>query len=73
MPVDLSETLVIGISATALFDLSETDRIFQLKKEEDPETAVAEYRAYMWGGPIPLDSQQALRSKRALGAPQASV
>ncbi|MFA9462639.1 hypothetical protein, partial [Thiohalorhabdus methylotrophus] len=34
---------------------------------------VAAVGTVAWGGPIPLDSQQALRSKRALGAPQASV
>lgn len=47
MPVDLSETLVIGISATALFDLSEADRVFRAKRAEDPETAILEYRDYM--------------------------
>ncbi len=29
MPLDLSNTLVIGISATALFDMSESDRMFR--------------------------------------------
>jgi len=47
MALDLSDTLVIGISATALFDLSEADRVFQLKFKEDKETAVKEYREYM--------------------------
>ncbi|SEN40686.1 5'-nucleotidase [Halomonas caseinilytica] len=47
MPIDLSETLVIGISATALFDLSEADKVFREKKAEDPETAIIEYREYM--------------------------
>lgn len=47
MPIDLSETLVIGISATALFDLSEADKVFRKKKAEDPETAIVEYREYM--------------------------
>ena len=47
MPVDLSETFVIGISATALFDLSEEDRVFRQKQAQDPETAVHEYRQYM--------------------------
>lgn len=47
MPLDLSDTLVIGISATALFDLSEADRVFRTKYKEDKETAIAEYRAYM--------------------------
>lgn len=47
MPIDLSETLVIGISATALFDLSDADKVFKEKKAEDPETAIIEYREYM--------------------------
>ncbi|MCW8837875.1 MAG: 5'-nucleotidase, partial [Thiovulaceae bacterium] len=47
MPIDLSESLVIGISATALFDLSESDKIFQDKKTKDPNTAIEEYRNYM--------------------------
>ncbi|MEY8199482.1 MAG: 5'-nucleotidase [Colwellia sp.] len=47
MPIDLSETLVIGISATALFDLSESDSVFKEKLKEDPDTAIEEYRVYM--------------------------
>lgn len=47
MPLDLSESLVIGISATALFDLSEADKIFKEKIDEDPQTAIEEYRKYM--------------------------
>ncbi len=47
MPTDLSDTLVIGITSTALFDLREADSVFHLKYEEDPETAVKEYRDYM--------------------------
>ncbi len=47
MPLDLSETLVVGISATALFDLTEADGVFKSKFHADKETAVAEYRAYM--------------------------
>jgi len=47
MGLDLSNTLVIGISATALFDLSEADAIFQTKYEEDKDTAIARYRQYM--------------------------
>jgi 5'-nucleotidase len=47
MPLDLSQTLVIGISATALFDLSEADSVFREKFAEDRQTAVSEYRAYM--------------------------
>ena len=47
MPVDLSNTLVIGISATSLFDLNEADRVFREKYKEDKETAVSQYRSYM--------------------------
>ena len=47
MPLDLSDTLVIGISATALFDLREADAVFREKYKEDKETAIQEYREYM--------------------------
>lgn len=47
MPLDLSQTLVVGISATALFDLTDADSVFRAKFAEDKETAVQEYRAYM--------------------------
>jgi len=47
MALNLSETLVIGISATALFDLSEADAVFREKYEQDKETAIQEYRRYM--------------------------
>jgi len=47
MPVDLSRTLVIGISATALFDLREAQAYFEARTVESPATAVADYRAFM--------------------------
>ncbi len=47
MPLDLSDTLVVGISATALFDLGEADRRFQEHFARDPDTAIEAYRAYM--------------------------
>lgn len=47
MPVDLSDTLVIGITSTALFDLSEADAVFRKKFATNPDEAVAEYRQYM--------------------------
>ncbi len=47
MGLDLSDTLVIGITATALFDLSEADKIFREKLDEDKDTAIREYRNYM--------------------------
>lgn len=47
MPIDLSDTLVVGISATALFDLTEADSVFQEASKKDKQTAISEYRAYM--------------------------
>ncbi|TFW30540.1 5'-nucleotidase [Massilia horti] len=47
MPLDLSDTLVVGISATALFDLAEADAVFRAKHAQDPQRALAEYRDYM--------------------------
>lgn len=47
MPLDLSNTLVIGISATALYDMEESDRIFRETKLDDPDTAIEAYRDFM--------------------------
>jgi len=47
MAVSLADTLVIGISATALFDLSEADKVFRASFKEDRTSAVQAYRAYM--------------------------
>lgn len=47
MALDLSNTLVVGISSTALFDLKEADIVFRQKFSDDKETAVSEYREYM--------------------------
>ena len=47
MPINLSDTLVVGISATALFDLQEADKVFKEKFKQDKSTAVKEYREYM--------------------------
>ncbi len=47
MSFNLSNTLVIGISATALFDLKEADQVFREKYAEDKDTAIVEYRKYM--------------------------
>jgi len=47
MAIELKETLVIGISATALFDLGEADKYFKDKIKQDKSTAVSEYRRYM--------------------------
>lgn len=47
MPLDLSDTLVVGISSTALFDLNESDSIFQEKSKTDPDNAIEIFRKYM--------------------------
>jgi 5'-nucleotidase len=47
MALDLSDTLVVGITATALFDLSESDRVFKEQYLKDPDTAIEVYRHYM--------------------------
>lgn len=47
MPLDLSDTLVVGISSTALFDLDEADRVFAERFTEDSDTAIESYRQYM--------------------------
>ncbi len=47
MSLELSKTLVIGISATALFDLSEADRRYKASFAKDKERAIREYREYM--------------------------
>lgn len=46
MALDLSDTLVVGISSTALFDLSASDSMFQERFAKDRETAIEEYRAF---------------------------
>lgn len=47
MTTSLTRTLVIGISATALFDLREAQAYFDSRQRESPATAVADYRAWM--------------------------
>lgn len=47
MSYDLTRTLVVGISATALFDLAEANSLFQQKAAADPESAIEFYRQYM--------------------------
>jgi 5'-nucleotidase len=47
MALDLSDTLVVGITATALFDLAEADSVFRQNYQESPATAVQDYRNYM--------------------------
>lgn len=47
MALDLSKTLVVGISATALFDMTESDRIFTEFFDTDRDVAIDRYREYM--------------------------
>lgn len=47
MALDLSNTLVVGIAATALFDMSESDRIFRQTFAIDRDVAIDRYREYM--------------------------
>jgi len=47
MSFDLSNTFVIGISATALFDMAESDDLFRKLMLEDPDQAIQQYRDYM--------------------------
>lgn len=47
MSTALSQTLVVGISSTALFDLEEADRRFRKWREEDPDMAIERCREYV--------------------------
>lgn len=47
MALNLTNTLVIGISATALFDLSEADKLFKDEYKKHPDSAIQIYREYM--------------------------
>ena len=47
MAYSLENTLVIGISATALLDLSEADKLYQKEFKKHPDTAIDIYRKYM--------------------------
>ena len=47
MTLNLQNTLVIGISATALFDLSEADKLFKDEYKKHPDNAIDIYRKYM--------------------------
>lgn len=47
MPLDLTKTLVVGISTTALFDMSESDQIFRDALKHDPDQAIELFRSYM--------------------------
>lgn len=47
MSIDFSNTLIVAVSATALFDLTESERFFNQALADDPTTAIDKFRAYM--------------------------
>ncbi len=47
MALNLQNTLVVGISATALFDLSEADKLYKKEYMSHPDKAIEVYRDYM--------------------------
>ena len=47
MAVDFSNTLIVAISATALFDLAESENYLLQLLEQRPESAIKEFRDYM--------------------------
>jgi 5'-nucleotidase len=53
MPIDLSDTLVVGISAAALFDLADADAVHKARYARNPQNALEEYRA----GTLERDSE----------------
>lgn len=49
MPVSLKDTLVVGISSTALFDLRESDQIFREARDQlGDDAAIRKYRQHMF-------------------------
>lgn len=49
MPISLKDTLVIGVTSTALFDLSEPDRIYKEAREKmGDDEAIQKYRESMF-------------------------
>jgi len=44
---NLQDTLVIGIAATALFDLTKEDKLFRDEYKKHPESAIDNYRKHM--------------------------
>ena len=47
MAVDFSNTLIVAISATALFDLAESENYLLQLLEQHPKNAIKEFRDYM--------------------------
>src|SRR6266545_886345 len=67
MPLDLSDTLVIGISTTALFNMSEGDTLFRTEFAKDRNNGIKIYRKYMLEREnIPLEAGTGLPVVRSL-------
>ena len=47
MAMTFERTLVIGISATALFDMSDSDKLYKEESVKDPTNWMATYRKHM--------------------------
>nr|WP_317200513.1 5'-nucleotidase [uncultured Psychrobacter sp.] len=47
MAVDFSKTLIVAISATALFDLSESENHLADLLQQSPKSAISKFRSYM--------------------------
>ena len=47
MAIDFSNTLIVAISATALFDLTESENYLLELLEQRPISAIKEFRDYM--------------------------
>ena len=47
MALDLRKALVVGIYATALFDMSESDQMFKAALGDGPERVIDHYRRFM--------------------------
>ena len=47
MAVDFTNTLIVAISATALFDLSESENHLVALLQQQPHEAIKEFRDYM--------------------------
>ncbi len=56
MPLDLSDTLVVGISTTALYNLADIDRLFRELSASDRDSAMEIYRDHMFKSEeVPLE------------------
>ncbi len=67
MPLDLSETLVVGVSSTALYAMEEIDKLFRELSASDRDSAMEVYRKKMFEDEdVPLQHGAAHPLVRAL-------